>query len=152
MSMEVLPANRIIANVFNGCIISSGHLPGPASYDAHGNRYVFAKETYEHNVSYAIDVELRDEPVPAYLSKLLCKQSSEDIMRFWTELEVIAKLKNIPCHILLLSVVEAGQPKNVSLCSGIDIIRCDSELIWVAAGRYRAIDSMDICSKTANLK
>jgi len=67
------------------------------SYDSLGNCFSF-QPTLIDNYKYAIDVELKDTIPSKHLMNIL----GQDALLKWCEIEIIAKLSNIPAHIILL--------------------------------------------------
>ncbi|MEY8120511.1 hypothetical protein AB9F26_20090 [Falsihalocynthiibacter sp. BN13B15] len=120
--------SRTIAQVFGGEIRQDATLSGPASYDGAGRRFVFHTEMSLEAV--AIDVELRSEPASAQLTKAL----GEDALARWTEIEVLAKLYDVPAHIVLTQV-QSLSPQVFAQKFPAEILRCDTASHFIAVGR-----------------
>ena len=113
-----------------GClIVCDAHLSGPASHDGAGQRFVLIPT--EHKAyAYALDVERRDLPAPEALAQAL----GPDAMKRWGEIEVIAKLLDLPAHIVLRAVL-AGDGPALRWGQGIEMHRTDSLTHWRVIGR-----------------
>lgn len=80
---------------------------------------------------YALDVEARNLPAPEHLTRAL----GPDAMRKWGEIEVMAKLSDLPAHLVLRAVL-AGQPPNIP---GLQTLRADTPDLWCIIGRVPAL-------------
>lgn len=108
--------------------------PGPASYDSRGTRYVFVAPAQDERSAYALDVEDKDQPGPAFLARRLGSMNVQDALRTWTEIEVAAKLLDEPS----LSVFNRYATTGRLACErdpAIIITRLDTGARWVAVGR-----------------
>lgn len=79
---------------------------------------------------YALDVERRDLPAPEALARTLGPRALER----WGEIEVIAKLMDLPAHLVLQRVL-AGEGPALCLMHGIEIARSDTLTLWRIFGR-----------------
>lgn len=113
-----------------GCrILCDSGLSGPASHDGTGLRYVLILPE-AHGFTYALDVERRDLPPPAALADALGKNA----MQRWGEIEVMAKLLDIPAHLVLRRVLAGGGPALIAEYK-LEMARRDSDSLWCVIGR-----------------
>lgn len=113
---------------FGGTILRDDHLPGPASHDGTGRRFVFRPAAGDGG-TYALDVELRAPAPPEALAALL----GPDAMQRWGEIEVMAKLLDIPAHLVLRRVL-AGDGPGLIRAGGLRILRADTGDLWRVVG------------------
>lgn len=126
MSTAASPAER---GPFGGTILQDAVLSGPASHDGSGRRFVFRPARPDGH-RYALDVERRDLPPPEQLAALL----GEDAMAAWGEIEVMAKLLDIPAHLLLRRVL-AGERDGLVRSHRIEFRRADTPGLWRVVAR-----------------
>ncbi|MFN7052450.1 MAG: hypothetical protein ACK4NH_10070, partial [Gemmobacter sp.] len=89
-----------------GCrILCDAGLPGPASHDGSGARFVLIPPDGS-GFCHALDVESRAFAPPAALARAL----GPGAMRRWGEIEVIAKLVDLPAHLVLRLVLQGDGP------------------------------------------
>jgi len=125
--MAESPADRkVIARAFGGMVVQCAHTPGPASYDDLGQRFVFVPGTCAGDATFAIDVERRNQSPPEALARELGLDNAA-FFRHWTELEIIAKLCDMPILALL-------HQDGVAL-SGISVTRADTPEYCIALGK-----------------
>lgn len=127
--MAALPADLPF-----GCrLLRDDALPGPASHDGAGNRFVLiVPEGSEQR--FALDVERRDLAVPEALAQAL----GGDAMRRWGEIEVMAKLLDQPAHLMLRRVL-SGEGAALIRDNSLEIRRCDTAELWLVLGRRPVI-------------
>lgn len=116
----------VVATAFGGSVVESASLPGPASHDGRGRRFVLVPEPGDP-ATYALDVEPRDGSMPAGVAAALGTCNEAEAFRRWTELEVEAKLDGTPVLLLLKGVA----PRSHS----VTIVRADTAQHWIAIGR-----------------
>lgn len=130
--MAELPAEpRIVARAFGGQVVIDERLPGPASHDGLGLRFVFIAPPGNGD-RFALDVESRSACVPGLLDDAL----GAEPMRRWTEIEVLAKLTNTPALVVLKDLI-AGKTPLVHAMQQLEISRCDTPDHWMAVGRWK---------------
>ncbi|WP_435257305.1 hypothetical protein ACSBLW_14450 [Thioclava sp. FR2] len=116
-----------------GCrIVCDTQLSGPASHDGAGNRFVLFPPAID-GFDYALDVERRDAPLPEFLTALIGPLG----LKAWGEIEVVAKLLNVPAHLVLRRYLAEGLPAILERES-IEIARSDTITHWRVVGRCRA--------------
>ena len=126
MSMAGLQAEPDIASwVFGGIVIRCTTTEGFASYDDLGQRFVFCPAPEDKSSTYAIDVERRGIGAPEVLQQELAAVGDE-FYRRWTELEVLAKLYDVP----VLALV-----KEPPFREGVLLQRVDTEKHWIVLGK-----------------
>ena len=126
MSMAGLQAEPDIASwAFGGVVIRCSTTEGCASYDDLGQRFVFCPAPGDKSSTYAIDVERRGIGAPEVLQQQL-DAVGDDFYRRWTELEVLAKLYNVP----VLALV-----KDPPFREGVLLQRADTEKHWIVVGK-----------------
>src|SRR5690349_8099148 len=117
--MAASPAEpRIMAKAFGGQVVIDEHLPGPASHDGSGLRFVFIAPPGNRD-SFALDVESKGAHVPGLLDDVL----GAEPMRQWTEIEVLAKLTNTPALVVLKDFI-AGNASLSHARQRLEIFRC----------------------------
>jgi hypothetical protein len=131
--MAVLPPDIRIAAVFGGAVYQSAALPGPASYDATGRRYVFlACPEHSQIWRYALDVEDKagqaDPALRAVLQKIMPDMPP---LQAWTVVECLAKLLDLPAHLMLVHL-QSLQPERLYPEIEIDHIASAAQYIAVA--------------------
>jgi hypothetical protein len=101
--MAVSPPDIRLAGVFGGAVFQSVALPGPASYDATGQRYVFIACPDDRQIwRYALDVEDKTGQADPALSAVLQKIMPDmPALQAWTVVECLAKLSDLPAHLML---------------------------------------------------
>lgn len=113
-----------------GCrIVCDANLPGPASHDGAGSRFVVVAPAGD-GFDYALDVERRDCPIPEFLASALGRSAMET----WGVVEVFAKLLDVPAHLMLLRFLAEGLTKTASE-NAIELFRDDTETHWRIIGR-----------------
>lgn len=113
-----------------GCrLVAGGQGPGPASHDGTGQRHLLIPPAGDGHL-YALDVEARALPVPEALRAALGPRA----MARWGEIEVMAKLVDLPAHLMLRRVL-AGEGPALIAAHGIEICRCDTPDFWRVIGR-----------------
>jgi hypothetical protein len=120
------------AGPFGGTILCDDRLTGPASHDGTGRRFVFCPAPGDHR-AYALDIELRTAPPPEAIAGLL----GPDAMQRWGEIEVMAKLLDIPAHLVLRRVL-AGKGPDLIRAHQIVFCRADTDDLWRVVGRRAA--------------
>lgn len=115
---------------FGGLILTEEARPGPASHDGAGRRFVFCPPAADAGHLYALDVELRALPVPPHLGRALGPQA----MRHWGRIEVMAKLLDIPAHLMLRRHL-AGEAAALIRAHGLTFCRADTATHWRIVGR-----------------
>lgn len=118
-----------VARAFGGRVLHDACRPGPASHDGRGARFVF-EAPEDDGTCYALDVEARDAACPDHLASALGPGGLER----WTEIEVLAKLIDLPAHLVLRAAL-AGEAWCRPERLGIEIVRRDTAAHWVAVGR-----------------
>ena len=109
-------------------MIVSATRPGPSAYDPEGRRHVFVPAPGDAR-RYALDIERRGAEVSVDLCRALGASDAEDALRLWVALEVEAKLRDVPAHLLL---ARGGRD------TGIELRRCDTADFRMAVGRHAA--------------
>jgi hypothetical protein len=128
--MAALPSEKIVGRAFGGVILRDDHLPGPTSYDVDGMRYVFVPKKGDTVAGYALDVESTRTPSPPEAEDFLMRRGEHrTFFQVWTELEVIAKIVNVPSHVLFKSYDPA-----IRIAPEICITRSDGPDHWIAVG------------------
>ena len=131
--MAASRSDPLLGRAFGGVVLRSDHMPGPASYDADGQRYVFIAAATDA-AAYALDVEtVKTRPPDAVAALFERSGETRPFFHAWTELEVIAKISNMPCHVLLrdgCALARAGRQ--------VTVLRCDGPAHWIAVGRKAA--------------
>ncbi len=122
--MAASRAEPTVACAVGGRVIVSATHPGPAAYDAEGARHVFVPAAGDAR-RYVLDVETRGAKVSEALRRALGAEDDDAALRLWTELEVEAKLRDVPAHLLLRSGA-AGLH---------EMERCDTAALRIAVGR-----------------
>ena len=126
--MVASPANRVVARVWGGIVITDSKASGPASYDVHGLRFVFVPAAQD-SANYAIDVESRDTEVPPFLAQQF-GPSDTPFFEYWTKLEVAAKLLERP----VIELVKENLCLNL-LHENLSMRRVDTPTHWIVVGR-----------------
>lgn len=126
-----MAASQAEARPFGGVIRCDDRLPGPASHDGTGRRFVFCPADDRR---YALDVERRDLPVPEHLARVLGARA----LRRWGTVEVIAKLLDTPAHLVLRRVL-AGEGPHLLRAHGIRLLRADTPDLWRIVGCRRSL-------------
>jgi hypothetical protein len=118
-----------------GCTIrADATLRGPASHDGTGRRFVLVPPAGTA-LRFALDVERRDRPAPAALARVLGPRAMER----WGEIEVIAKLTDLPAHLVLRRVLAGGAgaaeaTAALAQAQGLRLARCDTAELWRVVG------------------
>ena len=138
--MAASPADLDIAQGFGGAVVQSRDLPGPASYDSAGRRYVFVAPDVRWR--YALDVERADTRLDAAMMALLRGLATAPPLQSWTVIEVAAKLLDQPVHLLLrqLAVERVRQGADLTQhfsapAYGLQIKAMWAGGLWIALGR-----------------
>lgn len=118
--------SAIIARAFGGIVLKCAITQGPASYDDLGQRFVFVRGASIGDERFALDIERRGH-APISLSKKL-NMCGATFFQYWTELEVVAKLRDE-------SVLALLRQKNLPL-DGICLTRVDTSDYWIAVGKW----------------
>lgn len=124
--MAASQAEPVIARAFGGVIVQSTTAPGPASHDGLGRRFVFVPAAGD-DAAYALDVESRQESMPAEIMGALGLSDEVAAFHRWTALEVEAKLTGVP--VLTLLRLRPPPPPHVTF------VRADTEHYWITVGK-----------------
>lgn len=129
--MAASPADQVIARAFGGVVIASDTALGPTSYDETGQRFVFLSAPQDQAI-YALDIEATGtEMHPSVLDRLKAHSQSE-AWRLWTELEVRAKLLDIP----VLALLRKGPAWRAD---DFAMARADTKLYQIAIGKQLSL-------------
>ena len=139
--MAASPADTAQAHALGGVIVADATAPGPAARAPCGTRYVFRPGADAvPGTRHAIDVEARGIPAPAPLRAFLGGVGTDAAMRYWTVLETVAKLADVPVLSLLKHHGRAALPGLTAPTGTIDhdglrirYERCDTDRLWAVA-------------------
>jgi hypothetical protein len=109
--------------------IERGALSPVRAYDGLGDCFSFIALAPDHGC-FAMDLEAKGLPASEAIEAAL----GIDGLGHWVEIEVIAKLANVPAHLVFKRYVK-GEMEQMKRDLGIDIVRCDTASYWIAVGR-----------------
>ena len=135
--MVASPPDSRIAAVFGGAVYQSTALPGPASYDASGRRYVFvAGPEGCQSWRYALDVEDKDGQTDPALTALLQRIFPDmPALQAWTVVECLAKLSDMPAHLMLRQL--ATKPAAQTLgAMGAEVVHIPLARLYITVARH----------------
>ena len=107
------------------------HVGSICSYDGSGLCFSFLPAVL-HGFKYALDVEERCDFETSKVASALGDRG----LGFWVEIEVVAKLVDIPAHLMLREASQGRLPLSLQR-HRIELIRLDTSNHWIALGRRR---------------
>jgi len=123
----------IVARAFGGIVVDDQEYKGlPASYDHLNLRYVFIAAAGDKAV-YALDVERKDVFLDSLFEAALSTIAPTPTQS-WTLIEVAAKLRDQPAHLVLQQLLVAKTMAPLVHC-GIAMQQPDHPKLWITVGR-----------------
>lgn len=126
-------ADPIVARAFGGVVVASTTASGAVSYDDTGTRFVFQPAAGDR-ARYALDLETKSAQISPEIQSALGTSSRLEALRIWTELELYAKLTNLPVLACLKSDVPCALPPQT-----ITLQRADTTSHFIAVGRCQPL-------------
>lgn len=123
----------VVGLAFGGVVLShASGLEGPASWDHKGARYIFRPASGDCAI-YALDVERLDVGLDAILDSMLQSISTASSLATWTEIEVVAKLRDQPAHLVLRAALELPRTSLHKLF-GINAVQLNHPYLSITVG------------------
>lgn len=129
MAASAVSRTHLKYSLFAGAVVKADSESEVCSYDSLKNRFALTS-TDNCSWHYAVDVELKADPLPEFIAAAL----SGDAIQRWGDIEVVAKLSNVPSHLVLREFV-LGRFVELVVEYGIELMRMDTESHWVVVGR-----------------
>jgi len=124
--MAASPADPL----FGGALLSGTTRAGLATVDHHGVRHVFIPASDDGR--YAVDFERKDTVLEPEIRSLLGVIAPDTpALLTWTRIEVLAKLTDMPAHLVMRDVARQGWARQ------IDIRHPPHATHWISIGRMR---------------